>query len=155
MVVYLLTNLANRNQFLEDINTRIHPIVILSNINAYYGINVGDIVLQQIAKVYSTIASEYNLKVYRMHSDEFAFLLDKQLSHSELEDILFYVTRRILEYRFGTKELLENADIALKFAKTSNENHAYYEDAKSLVKTFENNLLMTHKIAGSINVFQS
>ena len=175
-----LTNLSNRNQFLSDLKDIVCPTIILININdfkqvnTYYGIQVGDEVLIQLATIFKTIAQEYELKVYRMHSDEFALLGGREISDFKLHDILFFIKTRISEFKFGPKELqlllyasigvsvcnknsiepsilqLEEADIALKFAKSSNNYYAFYKDAKSLVKTFENNLRWTKKISEAI-----
>ncbi|MBU0721339.1 EAL domain-containing protein [bacterium] len=175
-----LTKLANRNQFLHDLKNSTCPTVILTNINdfkqinSYYGINVGDIVLKQVASVFESIADEYGLKVYRMHSDEFALFSNTVFAHADLYDILYTIKTRISEFVFGPKELklllyvsigvseckkdsletndllLEDADIALKFAKSSNHYYAFYKDAKNLVQTFEDNLIWTKKIADAI-----
>lgn len=179
-----LTDLSNRNQFLVDLKTSVCPVVILTNINdfkqvnIFYGIQVGDEVLIQLASIFEAIAQEYHLKVYRMHSDEFALLCDREVSDSEIYDILFFIKTRVSEFKFKPKELqlllyvsigvsicnknslspsklqLEDADIALKFAKSSNNYYAFYEDAKSLVNTFKNNILWTKKLSEAINTEQ-
>ncbi len=84
-----LTTLQNRQALIDDILSNEKNILILSNIkefsliNEFYGIDIANDVLQQIALGFNRFAEQNNLKAFRVSSDEYVLL-----SHDMAFDVM-------------------------------------------------------------------
>ncbi len=154
----LLTNLYNRNQMLLDIQKMRNPVLMLVNINSFgelndfYGSKIGDEVLVNIADLFLKIAKQAGVSVYKLHADEFAFLHDSKNSIKEnykvfiLKVINFIESNKIKcsdneitvtitasiafsDNKRGLDLLIEDANIALRNAKSSNKKYLIYNHA--------------------------
>ena len=94
----LLTKKGNRYKLLEDISLSSKPYLALldinrfSEINDFYGHDVGDKVLKKIAKIIKEQLPD-NYILYRVYSDEFAVLVDdenKEIFNLNLKLIIFF-----------------------------------------------------------------
>jgi len=87
-----LTNLPNRNRFVEISSKRKYIIVLLNidnfkEINFYFGTSIGDKLIKEVAKRLKSLSNEYKFKLFHIDIDEFG-LLFKDISYDELEQIL-------------------------------------------------------------------
>ena len=133
-----LTRAYSKAQLEKDLNIEKNKALILlnidnfSNINLAYGFDVGDIILQTLVK---RLKSLLKVNIYRIDSDEFAFLysLDYLDSIEKIKDGFLSnpITIKKLPFRitfsFGialsnSGNLLQNASLALKDARNSGKN---------------------------------
>jgi len=104
--------------------------------NEFYGSNIGDRVLQEIAKILKkSVPKRYFVSLYRLGGDDFGLLyhcdpgLQRQIEY--YNRLLQYIVVDIdglnlsLSFTLGASResdrLLETADIALKYAKAQRE----------------------------------
>jgi len=169
----MLTNLPNKNLLKKHLKKGIDKLAIFNienfkHINEFFGIEKGDNILKTIAEILKTKASKYNLKVYRLDSDEFAVVPIKNMSKDKfikkikkLIKILNNVKYKINEseiyirVRAGLSldksNLLKTADIAIKLAKSKNKDLIIYNKQDNIEKKIENNLKMINIIKYAIN----
>ena len=170
-----LTKLPNRNMFTKDLSFISFPQVFLldidgfKNINDFYGTVVGDIVLVEFAQFIENIAEQYDLKVYRLSSDEFIMLCDRVFEPSFLKMIFqdmssklgvkyFNTHEKDLQLQinmtcgvaFGKNNLLEKADIALNFAKKKKLAYAIFNEDDPAMNTHKNNIYWRQKLQNAI-----
>ncbi|MBV5279587.1 MAG: EAL domain-containing protein, partial [Campylobacteraceae bacterium] len=170
-----LTKLPNRNMFTKDLSFISFPQVFLldidgfKNINDFYGTVVGDIVLVEFAEFISNIAEQYDVKVYRLSSDEFIMLCDRVFEPSFFKMILkdmssklgtkyFNTHEKDLQLQinmtcgvaFGKNNLLEKADIALNFAKKKKLAYAIFNEDDPAMNTHKNNIYWRQKLQNAI-----
>ncbi len=162
-----LTKKGNRYKLLEDISKANEPFLALidinrfSEINDFYGHDVGDKVLRIVAKTIKELIPD-NYILYRVHSDEFAILVDlenkevfikniKQISENisskpitiNAKELFIQTTYNI---SFEEKDnLIETANMVKKYSKT-NKNIAIYDKSLELEKIYEKNIFWTLKI---------
>ncbi len=140
-----LTGLLNRDFFDIDKQRLSHPILFLININNFrnfnelYGVETGDHILSEVAKIIKNIKMGYRARYYRLGGDDFGVLLDadnidkdmiakkyiSEISNKKIEynDLIFEVSVSI-----GVSEelpLFSNADIALINAKSDKDLNYY------------------------------
>ena len=163
-----LTKKGNRFKLLEDISKASQPYLALidinrfSEINDFYGHDVGDEVLQTLARMIKEFLFNTNYILYRVHSDEFAILADNEKKENFIKNIK-YISEHIssqplmindkelyiqttYSISFEEKEnLIETANITKKYSKT-NKNIVVYDKSLELEKIYEKNILWTLKI---------
>lgn len=156
-----LTKLPNREKLIEDM--RKYKYVALFNINsfkeinAFYGIKIGDKVLFEVANVLRNIDNPYKLP-----ADEFAFLsndsqeLIKKVKEAieEVEKIKIKVNEDEIEISVmaGIGKSLIEADMALKYLKCNKvDKYIVYSDNLPIVKEYENNIKWKNIIKKAIN----
>ena len=132
-----------------------------SEINDFYGHNVGDKVLKKIAKIIKEQLPD-NYILYRVYSDEFAVLVDNESKENFIKNIKqisenisskpIKINNRELYIQitynisFEDKEnLIETANMVKKYSKT-NKNIAIYDKSLELEKIYEKNIFWTLKI---------
>ncbi|MCX7737945.1 MAG: GGDEF and EAL domain-containing protein [Hydrogenothermaceae bacterium] len=129
-------------------------------INDVYGFNVGDEVLKEFSVRLSNFVDIHRFTVYRVSGDEFAVLIDNHLSLRELElfvnSLIFYIQSnpfQIGEYEinlditvgvafskdFSSKNILEKADMALKYAKDNRKPYFVYDEGIEIQRQFQEN----------------
>jgi diguanylate cyclase (GGDEF)-like protein len=133
-----LTNLPNRNKFLEVINEKKYPIVLINTdkfkeINFYFGNEIADKLIQHIANRLKELRKKYNFNLYHIDIDEFALIFkNEKISKEELNQIVKKIIKIleepynidsneiIVRFRAGVSLLKKDyirADIALDMAK--------------------------------------
>ena len=148
-----LTNLPNREKLLLDIKDKNLFIGILNidsfkEINDFYGLEIGDIVLKKAANI---IKGAVSPKCYRLSSDEFAVISDNieelEIDFKNLVYILSNTAIKIdenLNISFsmsaGVGTSFIQADMALKYAKKSAQKVVIFSEELKIVKEYENNL---------------
>ena len=153
-----LTNLANRNKFLEDIETKEYPIVIINidkfkEINIYFGEKIADKLIIEVANRLKKYKKHLNYKVYHLSIDEFGLLFkDKDLTESQLKYVLnhllsllakiYYIESNeiLIRFRMGIsfyKREYLRATSALDAAKELKKDIVFAKDSRYLDKTKE------------------
>lgn len=168
-----LTKLPNRYRLLQDIEALNDPQLILINIddfkeiNDFYGHKIGDNLLIEIAKKLKTLLQDDKFKVYKLHADEYSVLTKIQMKKEKLRELVIYLTTTITHKFFkisdneitvnitigiatGKRKILENADMALKFAKTKKKNYMFFDKSMLLFKEYENNLKWIKRLKKAI-----
>jgi diguanylate cyclase (GGDEF)-like protein len=164
----LLTKKGNRYKLLEDISLASKPYLALldinrfSEINDFYGHDIGDEVLQTLASMIKEFLFNINYILYRVHSDEFAILADNETKENFIKNIK-YISESISSHplvindkelyiqttysiSFEEKEnLIETANIIKKYSKT-NKTIVVYDKSLELEKIYEKNIFWTLKI---------
>jgi diguanylate cyclase (GGDEF)-like protein len=181
----ILTNLPNRNKLNVDIINSITPnlfqinIDSLKSINDYYGYIAGDFVIKEIANriLFFLISEEYNL--YKLESDEFAILLDKEITRNEADTLSRFFIESISEKPFNfdgneihitvtigvalnigndkgilsrenCNELCTNSDLALKKAVLNKKNYFIFDQSVKLNNEYEGSIRIIKKLKESI-----
>lgn len=163
-----LTKKGNRFKLLEDISKAEQPYLALldinrfSEINDFYGHDIGDEVLQTLASMIKEFLFNINYILYRVHSDEFAILADNETKENFIKNIK-YISESISSHplvindkelyiqttysiSFEEKEnLIETANIIKKYSKT-NKTIVVYDKSLELEKIYEKNIFWTLKI---------
>ncbi len=174
-----LTKLQNRGKMLQDLEHIDSPVLIFININDFgklnnfYGTKVGDKVLQSVARLLEKVAQTSDVYVYKLHADEFAIIhSNKSLSNNKYLNFVTKVIKFIESYKINckngscinisvtvgiafsdgnrNKQLLTNANIALKQAKKSNQKYMVYTDSMRVYENYEKNMLWIEKIKNAI-----
>ena len=170
-----LTSLGNRNALLEDIQSHHYLSLIVVNIdrfsqiNDFYGHEMGDEILQEFAiKLIDICSSDSELRVFRLSGDEFAITCVDLLTHSvvkkaqEIVKIInsykFEIQNEAIELNitasisFEEKEiLLTTADMALKIARREKKDLVVYDGSMSLDEEYKSNMFWTKKIKEAIS----
>lgn len=159
-----LTGLPNRYKLIEDLKHSKHPkLAVMSfdkfhEVNAAYGIAVGDQILQRFAQRLLDL-SHPQIKshtVYRLHGDTFAFLIDESISYNDLKRVLLKFTDDITaNFYIGAKQInlsltigavthvsdpLELAEMAFHEAEKSNQPIVTYDNEILLPDAYRQNL---------------
>lgn len=161
-----LTSLPNRQKLLNDLKNVINPkIAIINiddfrNINDFYGFEIADLVLKKFSDKLSQFKTK-NLNIYRISSDIFVLLADKDFSLEELKNIsnfliedicknplyidqeTFYLTLTIgISSNINEKHndnVLTKAEFAIYTAKNNNQNIFILDENISIYKSLKNN----------------
>jgi len=148
-----LTNLPNREKMFLDIKGKNVFIGILNidsfkEINDFYGLEVGDIVLKKVANI---IKRSINEQCYRINADEFV-VVDTDIKALEIKlqnlvDILNSVFIKVnnelnipISISCGIGKTFTDADMALKYAKLKSRKVVAYTPELPIVKEYENNI---------------
>ncbi len=169
-----LTGLSNRNalsqeiQKFDNISLMLINIDSFSQINDFYGHELGDEILVKFAlKLKESCNADEEFQLFRVSGDEFAILTIDIPAHSVVQKaqaISKYINSYIFEVKDESVELnitvsvsledkeqlLVTADMALKIARREAKDLLVYDKTMSLDKEYENNMLWTKKIKEAI-----
>lgn len=168
-----LTNLGNRYKLIYDIDHSSNPALAIINIdnfselNDFYGYEVGDYIIKQVGQHISGLTRHANTSTYHIQGDEYV-LFNHDIDKNEFElniyklvttlaNISVEVDEEDLNFNFtigvsfeSKEKILSTADMALKVAKRNNKNIIVFSEAISLNREYENNIYWTKKIRGAI-----
>ena len=167
------TKLKNRNSLIKDLRKKNHKYLAIidlasfSKINDIYGVEVGDIVLQYFSARLKKFVEMHNL--YKVGGDQFAIKFSEKYEYNEVEkilekivtslseeplivkvneeddiDILLSVTIGIADNNYPN--MLENADMALKYSKKNHKNCTLYSDKLSIKEDYSNDIMITNLV---------
>lgn len=180
-----LTQLPNRTKLLDDLGLIINPILILINIdrfseiNDFYGTEIGDGVLKGMQQRISTSSMPaLGFKLYRIYADEFALLCDEACFndkpyeeiivslHTHIESTPFYIknTAVIIKATIGAvidpirdvkehtaaSQLLIDSDMALRHAKQNDKEFIILNDTNKIKNEIAHNIEFIGKIKEAI-----
>lgn len=171
-----LTGLPNILSYNEEIKEITNPKTIIvdidafSEINEYYGRDVGDFVLQKISKIIKAYADNENMKTYRIGSDEFLLLgsggLDiEKYERVAKEMVTLLKTNEIIIPEINERIVLdatiwfclENEDtfnkavIALEHAKKGQRDFACYLHGMENKSEYEDKLKYAKLLKGALD----
>lgn len=172
-----LTGLPNRKALLENIDQKKYVAVLLLNIdnfretNDLYGHEIGDKILQEVAKSIETIIENYSLNLYKMHSDEYALALTRYIKVEEFNTMCQTILDRLhalnyeidgitvfITFSMGADicfdegcDLVGRADMALKTAKKRGYTFVKYHDSLQIKEEYHNNIHWSKKLKEAIN----
>lgn len=167
-----MTRLPNRSKLLIDLTEGLQgKVLILLNIdgfkeiNSYFGQDVGDAILTQVAEELITFLNELQMGVvYKLPSDEYAIVIQEDLTHTNVESIVNLISKQIGNRSFRTKhdqeisldvtigismlseiedtgeEILSLADMAQKQAKRERKPYLFYTRTMHIKEEYEHNL---------------
>ncbi|WP_373000170.1 EAL domain-containing protein [Sulfurimonas sp.] len=169
-----LTGLQNRRRLTEKLELRLNSFLMIINIDSFqeindlYGDEAGDKLLKEFAAfLHKNIPSEGAL--YRLHSDEFAYLCQKGIDLKEFLMFASLISERISQESFkidsksevnlsatigmayGTETLLVNADTALVVAKKNRKHYLLYNESMAMAKEYEKNFSWTKRLKKAID----
>ncbi|MGP1449613.1 MAG: EAL domain-containing protein [Wolinella sp.] len=158
-----LTSLPNRYRLLEDLKQAKNPFLMLLNIdsfkevNDFYGTEIGDFVLKEVAKRLISLINHGRFKLYKLQADEYA-LLDSSYSpdedlealgrqvHDEVDSHLISLKEQEIHIRISAglaygdnSTVMSHADIALKLAKKQNRPFVIYNSTMMVMKEYAEN----------------
>jgi diguanylate cyclase (GGDEF)-like protein len=172
-----LTGLPNRISLLENIDQKKYVAVLLLNINNFretndlYGHEIGDKILQEVAKHIAIIIENYSLHLYKMHSDEYALALTNYINVEDFNTMCQTILDRLhaincevdgitvfITFSMGTDicfdegcDLVARADMALKTAKKRGHTFVKYHDSLQIKEEYQNNIKWSKKLKEAIN----
>ncbi len=163
-----LTRLRNREALIHDLSLVDDYSVLLlinidrfSDINSYFGYDVGDSLLKQFSR---NINTEESSSLYRISGDEFAVLCPKKELNEELRFDIHKLIANLESKKFLIKSneistlvscgvayakndvVYKLSHIAIKESKISNKKVVFYNDEKSLHNKTKENIEIIHTI---------
>jgi diguanylate cyclase (GGDEF)-like protein len=167
-----LTELPNRNRLKADLQPGKFVTIILVNIDHFNDINdcfgqeVGDFVIKELGNRVQGAVADYHGTVYRLHSGEFAVIIDFVCNDATLAQVGRLLVARCQDepYRCESETLrpsvsvgaavtdsrhLEKADMALSIARSKKTLVNYRPDFE-VVKRYAENLRWLYVIRESI-----
>jgi PAS domain S-box-containing protein/diguanylate cyclase (GGDEF)-like protein len=165
-----LTELPNRQKIVSDMGEKNPTTCVIFNIddfkeiNDFFGIETGDVILNQIGKWFCSM----NFSPYRIGGDEFAILLYEEIVWNDLhsrisalmsllEENVFFVDEEAINIRMsvgvaiGNDKLLTRADIALNRAKKDKKSIALYAEHENIEETYRANMRMSAIIRNALS----
>ncbi|MDD2781740.1 EAL domain-containing protein [Sulfuricurvum sp.] len=165
-----LTGLPNRQKIVADMDIRNPSVCVIFNIddfkeiNDFYGIEIGDNILNQVGQWFSKM----NFFPYRISGDEFAILMHEDFTWNDLrnrisalmslfEEKTFFVKMETINLRMtvgaaiGHSKLLTRADIALNRAKKNKVSIALYAEHENIEDTYRSNIKMSAFIRNALS----
>ena len=171
-----VTSLPNREKLIEDINIdnkhfkmAIIQIDKFKEVNDFYGIETGDLVLINLSSIFKRVIEQSELALYKISGDEFAILESKDMPIYEFEkkikNIIKYFDHNIVvvsDNSFNISvtvgiatghntKLFFNSEMALRKAKENSKSLLAYENSDDIQKQYQDNIEMTTKIKNAIN----
>jgi len=159
-----LTGLPNRYKLVEDLKNSQYPkLAVMSfdrfhEINAAYGIAIGDQILQRFAQRLLDLSHPQveDFKVYRLHGDTFAFFFDQSISYNDLKRIVLkFIDDITANFFIGSKQInltltvgavthvsdpLELAEMAFHEAQKTHQPIVTYDNEILLPDVYIDNL---------------
>jgi PAS domain S-box-containing protein/diguanylate cyclase (GGDEF)-like protein len=167
-----LTGFPNRTALSRDVILMANPVLLTINldsfkdINDFYGNASGDMILIEVTSLLDGFVKTVpNAKLYKLSSDEFAVLTDAKESDGchlpeELNNLIekheFDINgtkvnlSATIGYSFTQENIIANADMALKYAKSHRIDSIGFEDVSFVEKEHENNIIWSKKLKEAI-----
>ncbi|MDY0327293.1 MAG: EAL domain-containing protein [Arcobacteraceae bacterium] len=169
-----LTGLENRVALLSKLKDSIehHTLILInidrfSDINNYFGYEIGDKVLKLFSKKLTTKVK--NGDIHRISGDEFAILYKNQnYEHHNLQKNIIDMVNKLENYQinvdgintsisfacgvaYGQSDILYKlSHMALKASKTQNQNIAFYNQENLQTNNIKNNIETINEIQSAI-----
>jgi len=170
------TSLPNKQKLLEDISeakdAQLKLAIIQINrfkeVNDFYGIEIGDLLLINITSILKTIVNEDYATLYKINGDEFAILESKEMSMQEfskkITNIIRYFDHNIvtlsddsfnisvtagLSAGYNSK-IFFNTEMSLRRSTENSPSLMAFENADDIEKQYLENISMTTKIKNAI-----
>jgi len=170
-----LTQLSNRIRLMDEIATAEHPALLLADIdafrtyNAMYGEEVGNQILIHFGAIVRRFADRHGLTAYRSGGDTFALFQpecsDVHLCEEIAAEFVRYTDRHAIDIsRYGLsiqvdvtlgiangrEALFEQATMALKRAKETQQSYQVYDDTCDYNRVYQHDLQWKKRIEDAI-----
>lgn len=168
-----LTGLGSRYKLINDISESPSPALAIINIdnfselNDFYGYEIGDFIIKQVGHSISELTEHINTFTYHLQGDEYVLFnndLDKHTFEQNinmlverLRDVTVDINDESLNFNFtvgmsfeSKESILSTADMALKVAKRHSRDLMVFSKEISLDEEYENNIFWTKKIRYAI-----
>ena len=127
----LLTGLPNRNQLLEDLKSAINPTLFYLNIddfsgfNEFYGSDIGDSVLINLANILHNFKDKKHFELYKFQSDQFVLLFQEE--HLKNINFQFFFEEFIndIEFQISTLQIKNQNRISISLSSGAASYHAH------------------------------
>ncbi|WP_373000444.1 EAL domain-containing protein [Sulfurimonas sp.] len=170
----ILTSLGNRFKLLEDVKLNgesylaIIDIHFFKEVNDFYGYKAGDSVIIDLADKMFHYFNDDKFDLYRLNGDEFAVLVDSdRITKDKFFEKLNSFKEEIKQRTFkidnneitiqltigvscNSDNLINEADIAHKYAKKSNKDIVGYVDEINIDEEYKKNIEWTNEIKSAI-----
>lgn len=171
-----LTELPNRLSFIKQLEFSVGKLIILLNIddfatiNDFYGHDIGDQILVQMAKLLKEITIEDKIEVFKLPADEYALIIQRPKTLEDklrkikgllsritnekflINDNVIHVSATLATSVVNAKGTgFVNADMALKLAKKSGKDYIIYDENLKLSKQYRENLEMAKMIKSALD----
>ena len=163
----LLTGLPNRNQLVEDLKTATNPTLFYLNIddfsgfNEFYGSDIGDTVLINLANILLNLKEKQSYELYKFQSDQFILLCKEENLQNINFQLFFEEFIDNIEFQISTLQLENQNRVSISLTGGAASYHAHdnyqnlilyaniaRKEAQALHKKF---LLFNHSMRKSEN----
>lgn len=176
-----LTELPNRTKLLSDTEESANSkwialfnIDSFNEINAFYGVEVADKLLQAIAVRLSQLITELPAQIYKLPVDEYALVIHKNWKQQEFEQFVNSLIEHVSEQGVLVEEANINvtmtaglassdridelakdvviaADMALKMAKKHQKPFIFYDPQMNIKEGYEKNLNWIQRLRSAMD----
>ncbi len=176
-----LTELPNRTKLLSDTEESVNPkwialfnIDSFNEINAFYGVEVADKLLQAIAVRLSQLIIELPAQIYKLPVDEYALVIHKNWEQKEFEQFINLLIEQVSEQGVLVeganinvtmtaglassdkidelaKDVVIAADMALKMAKKRQKPFIFYDPQMNIKQGYEQNLNWIQRLRSAMD----
>jgi len=176
-----LTELPNRTKLLSDTEESDNPkwialfnIDSFNEINAFYGVEVADKLLQAIAVRLSQLIIELPAQIYKLPVDEYALIIHKNWEQKEFEQFIHSLIEQVSEQGVLVedaninvtmtaglasscridelaKDVVIAADMALKMAKKRQKPFIFYDPQMNIKQGYEQNLNWIQRLRSAMD----
>lgn len=169
-----VTGIPNRIKMEEDLKSISHPRLALININNYsivrdyYGYEVGNRVLIEIAALLVDFLHDKDVEVYKLAAGEYALLADSRIDLNFFVLMCKHLVQTIDDHEIVLDEATFNphascgvasdqqkhlsyASLALQHAQAHSKSVIIYEETDNLVQQYEDNITWTSKIRDALS----
>ena len=163
----LLTKLPNRQKLLEcleynDLKLAIFDIVRFKEINEYYGYDIGDEVIKNMAEILKEFIKNQPYSLYKIQGDEFAILANEKISIEAFKEmsrnLVDHIGKNPLNVKDNAldihivggisfqKNYLINAEMAKNFAKESKTDLIIFDENINIKDNIVENITRTKQL---------
>jgi diguanylate cyclase (GGDEF)-like protein len=165
-----LTGLKNRTALSFDFEKDKYNLLAIVDIdrlqfiNDLYGTDIGNEIIKQFSNILEVYTHQYNYELYRTSGDEFSICANEESSNNfenfiqNISNFVIHLPLYIAKLNeeiyidatigvsLDKENLLTQADIALKFAKTNQKALVIYHESMNTLPKMKNTLIWKRKI---------
>lgn len=163
-----LTQLPNRQKLMEDLQKgakwklAVFNIERFREVNEYYGLDTGDRLLVQVARLFQTLARKHSLRLYKLSGDEFGLLSDERFDGSSFVEICYRFLEKLEEAPIDVngnpfnlsmvvgisqqQNYYINAEIAMNHAREHGTQLVFFDDQIDIKDQLSTNILRTQQL---------
>ena len=135
-----LTGLKNRHALKDALFSKQRKVLFLSNIkefsllNEYYGVNAGNEILIQVAKVFAKFASQNQFRAYRVSSDEYVLIKqDNSFDDEKYNELIKKLHNEINSLKISIDGVDDEINVEIYSGIAYSDSHTM-EDAQMALK---------------------
>ncbi len=127
----LLTGLPNRNQLVEDLKTAINPTLFYMNIddfsgfNEFYGSDIGDSVLINLANILRKLQETKYFELYKFQSDQYILLFNENYFKDINLQLFFDELISNIEHQISTLQIKNQNRVSISLTSGAANYYAH------------------------------